>query len=389
MFDKHFDEESKIFEKLYKYDKNGNIKEWSIYVINKGNFSTINISYGVIDSKKVLCVREIHNGKNAGKKNQTNHFQQAVMESESKWKNKQEKENFQIGLDFTVLKIQKPMLAHSFIDYKSKIEFPCFIQPKFDGYRMIFNGEKCLTRQGKEYNILYNTELYKELFKIFEKHKIILDGELYLHGLDFENLGILRKKILKTESEKNLLNQIQFHVYDYIDKQKTFKERYNTLREIFKTDYKNVVISDTVEIMNENDLEKYHLEFQNKNFEGSILRNSTGLYVEGRSFNLLKYKNFQDSEYKIIDFDKEIDRQEQKNLVIWVCETKDGKKFNVRPKGTILERNEIYNKCLENFSQYKGHLLWVKFFEITKLGVPRFPTTKTCSANSYIRDVID
>ena len=381
--------DSKIFEKLYKYDKNGNIKEWSVWVIDKGDFSTVNISYGVMDSKKVLCVREINNGKNIGKKNQTSHFEQAISEAESKWKTKQEKENFQIGLDFTVIKTLKPMLAHSFEDYKNKIKFPCFIQPKFDGYRMIFNGEKCLTRQGKEYNILYETELYKELCEIFKKYKIILDGELYLHGSDFENLGILRKKTLKTDTEKKLLNQIQFHVYDFIDMTKTFKERYDLLKQIFKTRYEFVIISDTVEIKNIEELEHNHLKFQNNHFEGSIIRNSEGMYISGRSFDLLKYKDFKDCEYEITGFDKEIDRLEQKNLIIWICKTKDGKTFNIRPKGTILERCEIYNKCIDDFSQFKGRFLWVKFFEITKMGVPRFPTTKTCSYNSYIRDIVE
>ena len=32
MSDNEFNKESKIFEKLYKYDKNGNIKEWSIWM---------------------------------------------------------------------------------------------------------------------------------------------------------------------------------------------------------------------------------------------------------------------------------------------------------------------------------------------------------------------
>ena len=51
----------------------------------------------------------INNGKNIGKKNQTSHFEQAISEAESKWKTKQEKENFQIGLDFTVIKTLKPI----------------------------------------------------------------------------------------------------------------------------------------------------------------------------------------------------------------------------------------------------------------------------------------
>jgi hypothetical protein len=48
----------------------------------------------------------------------------------------------------------------------------------------------------------------------------------------------------------------------------------------------------------------------------------------------------------------------------------------------------IYQQCVENFSQFRGKKLWTKFFELTDRGVPRFPTTKTNSYVSYIRNVL-
>lgn len=379
------DIESKIFEKLYKYDKNGNIKEWAIWVINKGHYSTLNINYGVMDSKKVECVREISKGKNLNKKNSTTHYEQALLEAESKWKNKQEKENYQIRLNLNIDKKINPMLAYNFEDHENKIQYPCFIQPKFDGYRMIFNGEKCLTRQGKEYEILYTTQLFKELQILFNDFKIILDGELYLHDSNFENLGIVRKKKLTNEMEKEFLNKIEYHVYDIVEKYSDFEHRILKLQNCIMTNFKMIKISPTFMIKDNNEITTFHNNFINQGFEGSILRNLKGCYEEGRSFNLQKYKYFKDDEFKIVDFTKEIDRLSQKELIIWTCKTNDGKIFNVRPSGQSAEKHEIYKKCVENFI-YKDKLLWVKYFNLTKNGVPRFPTTKTCDVNSYIRD---
>lgn len=379
--------ESKIFEKLYKYDKNNNIKEWAIWVINRGKISTINITYGVVNSKKVECVSEISKGKNIGKKNETTHFQQAILEAESKWKNKQTNDGYIIGLNFTQSKIIKPMLAHIYSDYENKLSFPCFAQPKYDGYRMIFDGEKCLTRQGKEYEILNNTILYQELKVLYEEYELILDGELYSEKLDFESLGILRKKTLKNEDDFNKLNTIYYYVYDIINTTLEYEDRLKLLQKIFLKKFKKLKIVPTIEIQTKDDIKNIHLEFR-KNFEGTIFRNKKGLYEkDGRSFNLLKYKDINDAEYEITGFSYEINKINQKKLILWECKTTNGTSFKVRPKGTVEERNEIYNNCLKNFI-YKGKLLWVEFLELTNKKVPRFPTTKSSSIDSYIREIL-
>ena len=66
----------------------------------------------------------------------------------------------------------------------------------------------------------------------------------------------------------------------------------------------------------------------------------------------------------------------------------NGDEFNVRPGGTKIERQKIYSDCLDNF-KYKGKRLYVKYFELTDRGIPRFPTTKTTCVETYIRDIIE
>ena len=98
---------------------------------------------------------------------------------------------------------------------------------------------------------------------------------------------------------------------------------------------------------------------------------------------------FKDDEFEIVNFTYEKDTsKENKNLIVWVCKTKNGQEFNVRPGGTKQERQELYSNCVKNF-EYKGKKLYVKYFELTDRGIPRFPTTKTTSVETYIRDTIE
>ena len=396
--------EERQFDILYGLDTKNKVKEWKIRVINKGIYSIINYTYGAISGRKVECIITITNGKNIGKKNQTTHFQQAILDATSKWKKKIES-----GYTTDLQKIQNninninnsrkspqkntdeqqtttnlfPMLAHEFKKHRSKLKFPCYIQPKLDGYRMIYdhNTKRTLTRTGKEFKILYETPLYQELTKT----NLIFDGELYLHDCKFENYGILRKTKALTTTERELLNKIEYHIYDIAYPTFPYKERKYYLEQFFinNPNLKMIKLVETKICNNEDDIKRYHEEYTSNNYEGTILRNSDGYYkFKTRSCDLLKNKDFYDEEFEIIDFTTERE-QNDKNLIVWVCKSGD-KLFNVRPKGEIKEREELYKRGAE----FIGKRLWVKFFEYTDAGIPRFPTTMRSSFTEYIRETV-
>jgi ATP-dependent DNA ligase len=446
--------ETKKFETLFCLDKRNKMKQWDIKVENNNSYSEIIVVYGGVDARKIETRTKISKGKNIGKKNETTHFQQAIKDAQSKWNKKRDLEGYKVTGDYITisnndgnieeqmkdLKIKSPnkkskkesvgtstvsdvnrqgtsksdlgsdpkfpvsdpkfpvsdpkfpMLAQDYFKQKSKLKFPCFMQPKLDGYRMIYENGKCTSRQGKEFDIIKETSLFKELQSIKSQQGIILDGELYIHGGTFEHLGILRKKKL-LDSDKVKLEQIEYHVYDIIDTNKTFKERNNILKEFIKSNsFKKIKLVKTLEIENENTIKSQHLDFVNDNYEGSIIRNMDGKYrCKFRSTDLLKYKDFEDAEYPIVNFTFEKDTSgDGDHLIVWVCKTKDGNDFSIRPKGTHEERKELFKECnAGKFDKYKGRNLWVKYFELTDRNIPRFPTTKTDTVSSYIRDTIE
>jgi len=374
--------ETKIFDTLYATDKNGKTKEWDIRVENHKDHSKIIYSYGYIDGKKTNYELTVSQGKNIGKKNETNHFQQAILDAESRWKKKMTIDGYAITKGDekkNSIEIPSPMLAHDYNKHSKKIVFPCFIQPKLDGYRMIYNPEnkKIYSRNGKEYNILYNTKLHNELNRIH----VVLDGELYVHNkLKFEDYGILRKKKLSKDDEK-VLDTMEYHVYDVIIDDE-YQNRYKMLSMI--TEHTDLIkLVPTYLCNNKKDIDSYHSRFINEGYEGSMIRNCEGIYLQKyRSYNLQKYKNFDDDEFEIVDYTYENDvLGKNDKVIVWICKTKDGKKFNVPSKGTREERNKLYN----NGEEYIGKMLSVQYFGLTSEGIPRFPKSLR-EGESSIRD---
>lgn len=390
--------QNRSFPKLFGSDVKGKTKEWNVIVVNNGEYSIIEIEYGYVSGKMTKSTKKITSGKNIGKRNETTHFEQAVLEAQSKWKKKTEQEfsennkgvepseNDHKPTGIICEKIIFPMLACDFQKFKHKVKYPVYIQPKLDGYRMIFNSQtkSCNSRQGKSFSSIKRTCLYKELTSISES--IILDGELYQHGGVFEHLGMLRKKKLD-ESDYEKLEQIEYHVYDYINEDKTYTERLDVLKTFFKNNsFKHIRLVETRIVSSENEVKHQHLDFVKNSYEGSIVRTGSGKYrCKARSQDLLKFKDFMDSEYQIVGFTSEQDTASNKDLIVWICINENGDRFNVRPKGTREERNELYQRGQE----FVGQKIQVKYFELTELGIPRFPTTKSESYTSYIRNIIE
>ena len=454
-----------IFYTLYDNSVTGKRKRWDIQVTNQESLSTINCYYGYTDGKKIETTQTIKSGKNIGKSNQTTHYEQSILQATSKWNRKCDqgyKPEYKPELDWNTLpsnefslerikgtlpsndvivkgtlpsndvivkgiqnlkidgnkgtlpvqqgtlpvqqgirRVTFPMLAQDYHKHKNKVVYPCYIQPKLDGLRNLYNttSNQNTTRQGKEFSIIAQSgKLYKELLTL--PKGLILDGEFYTDKIQFETLGVLRKTKKLTTKEQDNLEKIEYHIYDIIDTTLTFEERHNKIKELHLEKYEKLVYVPTFIASSEKEIKDYHITFLNQGCEGTMIRNKNSYYtLKKRSHDLLKYKDFQDSEFEITDFTFEIDTTgEDKNLIVWIINVPTlennntvGNQFvkcKVRPMGTKEERKNLYEKCKQNFSQFKGRKLWVKYFCRTTDGNLRFPTTKCNSYTEYIRDDI-
>lgn len=357
---------------LYGKDKQNRKKQWHIIVEKSGEVAFIKTVYGCVNGKLVESVREVKQGKNVGKKNSTSVFEQACLEAKSKWKKKVENEGFRdIDSEETEsLQCVSPMLAHDYKKQGHKISFPCFVQPKLDGYRAIWKNGKFFSRQGNQFEVI------SPFFQHISEVQHVLDGELYSNELKFEELGVLRKKN-PTNKDLDVLNKIEYHVYDIVDESLTFENRV-ALLDSLKAKYDKLIVVDTRDCRGKDDLVSIHAQNIQNGYEGTMIRNKRGLYMQKyRSCDLQKYKDFQDDEFEIIGYERE-----QGDLIVWVCQTHNGKPFNVQSKGSREQRKKLY----QTGKQHIGKKLWVKFFEYTADGIPRFPKTMRDGAES-IRNV--
>jgi len=350
-------------QRIYKKDSSGKIR--FLEIRNYENF-VVQIS-GVVGTNSPVINKSACEAKNVGKSNATTPEEQAILEATSKITEKMrlgyftsiEEAQEKGGKDFLL-----PMLAKDFKKEMKKVTFPCYVQPKLDGMRSLGSEDDgFMSRTGKAIDTLGHIVLA-------DLEDVILDGELYAHGISFQENMKLIKKYRKGETE-----QVKYHVY-YIVMDAPFRDRHIMLRALVeRMQNPNIEVVPTYLVTNENQIKIYHADFISQGYEGTMIRHSEeGYAVNKRSSQLLKYKDFLDEVYVVVDVVPSESRPEQGVVVcskpmeqagdnVWV------QNFNCGMKFSHAEREEI----LTNKQNYIGKMAEVRFFEYTDSGLPRFP----------------
>ena len=355
--------------KIYKKDTKGNIRYLNI--IAEG--SNIIQQSGILDTEnEVEHVKEAK-PKNIGKTNTTTAEQQAVLEVESTITSKLQEGYFTSIKEAEEQIVILPMLAKSYKDEKNKIDWNnCFVQPKLDGQRCLAHiyadGRipKLISRDGR---IIENMEhIQKELLQITPQD-IILDGELYAHGLGFQDNMKLIKKYRKGETEN-----VKYHVYDMVS-DNNFEDRVNEAHTLLvRLKPKHIETVYTGKITKEDDLKTYHISNLQSGYEGSIIRWGDAPYkCNGRSSNLLKYKDFQDIDAEIVDIVPAEQRPEWGVPVLKYTNQKVSGVNTYTFRAGLKYSHEDRKEFLTNKEKYIGKIANIRFFEYTDDGLPRFP----------------
>jgi len=375
------------FEPLTSVSKGGKTMDWSIEVTEIKGEGMITVTRGYRGGAVQTDTKTVSEGKNLGKKNETTPLEQAILEARATWNKKQAEGYVVVASNSSssnsaaasmpasratelILSAPLPMLANKWPERKKYIQFPCLVQPKYDGTRTIAmcgleEGPCLFSRQRKAYAHLEHIQaIVRKLPK-----GLILDGELFTTKAHFQTIVGLAKKKTLTEEDRVQHNLLELHCYDIVDPVKPFHERYAILQDLFRTIIGSTLqLCPTREIAKESELKPAHDAYVAAGYEGLMIRNKAGLYAVGdRSNDLLKMKEFEDDEFKIIGF-YEADGAE-KGCVMWRCVTPKGVEFGCRPEGTREDRQELF----KHGSDYIGKLLTVKYQNLTPDGVPRFP----------------
>lgn len=347
---------------IYKKDSKGKIRTLEVTTLDK----LLMQESGLLGGKLVTHSKECK-PKNVGKSNATTAEEQAVVQAEALIAKKLREGYFDNELDAKNSSIILPMLAKDYFKESHKLVNKALaVQPKLDGIRcMLFydhkTGEvKTISRTNKPLdNVQHIIESVKNrMYDMNVTQDYIFDGELYVHGKTFQEVT----KLVKNKPGEEL---VQYHIYDMIDINIDFVGRTFNLESLFGYNLQYVkLVSTTLNPVSP--LRTFYEGYIAEGYEGMMVRVKNSKYkVNGRSSDLLKYKEFIDIALPIIDITP--NDADPTQGTVWV-EYK-GKKVKTGAKLSHDDRKEL----LTNKNDYIGLTAEIRFFEFTDEGSLRFP----------------
>jgi DNA ligase-1 len=288
---------------LYARSNTGAVLEWDIEI--EGN--KYRMITGQQGGQKVTSKWTEAKGKNTGQANETTDEEQAQLEADAKWKKKIKREGY--WEDFKDIdkasRFIEPMLAQKLRDHPDKVIFPCMVDKKYNGGRVVGSVTGLFSRKGEQYmSIPHIVEAVQPLFDKYPD--LVLDGEGYNHDLRFklnELMSILRTtkgSKLTPELMRRSEQIVRLYVYDgygfdgitadtgNLERRKALKDLVKGIPYLVWVPYR--VASDL------NEVYSIYGEHIAEGMEGSIIRNINAPYEHKRSYNLLKVKPTDDSE---------------------------------------------------------------------------------------------
>lgn len=373
---KLFNNMQKTFDTLYTIDSTGKTRVWFMEQSNEKHrtVSGVKDSNNLVYSDWTIC-----DGKNLGKKNETDAIVQTTKEIEAKYK-KQLKTGY-ARTESSACKgtsYVECMLAKNYKDYQNKINFSnenWIIQCKFNGNRCIATKDGLFTRKGEKYSKTVE-HINNSLKNFFAKYPdAVLDGELYNYDLR-QKLNQLSSLVRKTvhitdEDIKNSEKIVKFYVYDgygfdNLNEDTEYSKRKLWIDTNLVVKFNYIKKVDSFEIKNEKDLTTHFTKFIKDGEEGGILRKQNSYYEHKRSKYLLKIKAEDDSEATILDItdgDGNWAGAATNVTLKW-----NNKIFDAVFKGEYETRVEI----LKNKKDWLGKTVTFLYFGLTGLNTPNY-----------------
>lgn len=409
-----------MFDKtLFGLSKDGKYKVWQIAIRDTFHdhpeFELV-IQYGDEGGKMTTDSELVSEGKQG-----RSVYEQAVLQAEARVKKK-------IDANYRETKIELnhlPVLAmlskdHTKDGKEETIKKGVFTSDKLDGVRCIakctvtdnfgIKRVQLFTRTGQLYSV---PDVEEELLGLMEVGDIF-DGELYVHGPSLQEITSAVKrtdaqekayeakvkhekavksgnseKIEKAESDykesMNILdirNKLEYHIFDIVEFEVPFEERFEMLRILDETIYCAQVTpkikvlqykyADSIEELN-----KQLKDCIDRGFEGIMYRTKDGMYENGkRSSGLWKYKLFFDEEFFVLNV-----VSDKNGHGVFVCKNNVNEEIFQCVMGSHEERVQY----LEKAAYYVGKALTVKFqarYKGTLL--PQFPTGVIIREGSWV-----
>jgi ATP-dependent DNA ligase len=280
------------------------------------------------------------------------------------------------------LKVQLAKQADKITNYKV-FDKQYLISRKINGVRsLIFKDKSGKIRTSSRGAINYDIAIkhiieHPTIIDIFNKYPgLIMDGEIYKHGLDLNDIsGMCRKQ------EKSNTTMLEFYWYDIFDEKTKAVDRINTINNIcneydltfnpYRTFTNEIQIQQVPQeiITGYENMKIKHDQFVSEGWEGAVIRLCDGYYTQnGRTNDMIKIKEYDTISCKVVGIEQGL--REYADMV-FICQMPDSDKtFKAKPLGNY-EQKVDYTIHFED--TYKNHMADIKYFNYSAHGVLEQP----------------
>lgn len=283
-----------------------------------------------------------------------------------------------------MIELIRPQLAASEMpNIYTQVTWPKIIQPKLDGICCLAVDGVAMSRTMKPIPNRYVQRVFKDL-NLHGFH-----GELMVHG-DFNEV---QSAIMREEGEP----EFYYVVYDVwnIDAPYSVRNLY-FLKHVNLLNNKHVCVIDGEIVDSPQECETELNHYIQLGYEGAMLRDLDSLYKQGRhtlkSQALLKLKKFYDDEAVVIGFEEKLHNENVQEKDERGYSKRSQKKEGMVPANTlgalVVKWKDVEFKIGSGYTDSQRQAIWsnrenllgklatFRYQELSKYGVPRFPTWK-------------
>jgi DNA ligase-1 len=249
---------------------------------------------------------------------------------------------------------------------------PYIVQPKYDGVRCRAipletgpKGDETLLVSSEE-NIIYSVPHINRTITGL-KLRAELDGELYCHGMSFDQILSITSRTVNLHPDRAL---IKFHIFDVVNEQPQMRRQ--LLVEALRGLHPWLEIAPFWLCESLDSVTRTYDHLITLGYEGIIVRHNMAPYERKRSTMIMKFKPHQSDIYKIVGTIEEVDKEgnTKNSLGALTCESGDGNLFNVGTGFTDEQRSKLWD--IKN--TLPGMSVEIKYQHLTSgKKVPRFP----------------
>lgn len=350
---------------LYTRDVKGHVRIWEVEYEGTSYRTRQGIEGGIITTSEwTHC-----SATNEGRANSRDAYEQAKFQAEALWRKKM-KTGAATSLEKSGAKFVQPMLARTL----ESLPAAGYVQPKLDGHRCLIwlDGEghiRAHTRKGEPYRSI--PHILEEVAK-YLRPGLVLDGELYNHELkhEFERISsMVRKQKPTAEELDECRRHIEYHIYDLaVDTGEPFVRRLQTLHSMKWLDSSRYCRRvPTLQANSPDAFEAAEMQFVEAGYEGAMVRLAGMPYERNkRSKSLLKWKRFEDAEFRLIRFEE--GNGNRKGLAtLAVLDLGGGKQCSAG----VMGNDAVAREYFLSRNKYAGRMFTVKFLGRTSSGALR------------------